>query len=149
MTKVQIVKNRKINLSTLYNRIKKRILDDRFHITSEVETDYVYHLRAEKTGVTEIIIGTVKDIELIIAGESESFAIIFTVGAWGKNIVTSGSTGYVVTSLIAGPAIIYGTMAATGSFVRAMAFEQDFWQQINKEIEAISGKPPAKEKEED
>jgi len=67
MTKIQIVKNKKIEIKTLYNRIKTKLVEDNFHITSDVQTDYVYHLRAEKTGVTEIIIGAVKDIELIIA----------------------------------------------------------------------------------
>ncbi len=138
MTKIQIVKNRKVNLNTLYNKLRKGLLDDHFHITSDVQTDYVYHLRAEKTGVTEIIIGAVKDIELIIAGDCCSFAVCFSVGAWGKNMVTSGSTGYVVTSLLSGPAIFYGGMAATSSFVRAIAYEQEFWQTINKEIEKIN-----------
>jgi len=138
MTKIQIVKNKKIKINTLYNRIKNRLLEDNFHVTSDVQTDYVYHLRAEKTGVTEIIIGAVKEIELIIAGEQDSFAVVFSVAAWGKNLVTSSSTGYIVTSLLAGPAVFYGGMAATSSFVRAVAYEQDFWIIINKEIEKIA-----------
>jgi len=137
MTKIQIVKNKKIELKPLYNRIKKELLEDNFHVTSDVQTDFVYHLRAEKTGVTEIIIGAVKDIELIIAGEVDSFAVVFSVGAWGKNMITSGSTGYVVTSLLAGPAALYGGVVATGSFVRAVAYEQEVWMMINKEIENI------------
>ena len=141
MTKIQIVKNKKIEPETLYNRIKGKLLEDNFHFTSDVQTDYVYHLRAEKTGVTEIIIGAVKDIELIIAGDKDSFAIVFTVGSWGKNLVTSGSTGYIVTSLLAGPAVFYGGMAATGSFVRAVAYEHEIWQLINKEIEKIGKRP--------
>lgn len=135
MTKIQIIKNKKMEPRSLYNKIKNKLVEDNFHITSDVQTDYVYHLRAEKTGVTEIIIGAVKDIELIIAGERESFAIVFTVGAWGKNMVTSGSTGYIVTSLLAGPAVFYGGMAATGSFVRAIGYEQEIWHLINKELE--------------
>ena len=135
MTKKQIVKNNKIEPKSLYNKIKNKLIEDNFHVTSDVQTDYVYHLRAEKTGVTEIIIGAVKDIELIVAGEKSSYAIVFSVGAWGKNMVTSGSTGYIVTSLLAGPAVFYGGMAATGSFVRAVAYEQEIWHIINKELE--------------
>ena len=51
MTKIQIVKNKRIKLDTLYNKLKKRLLEDHFHVTSDVQTDYVYHLRAEKTGI--------------------------------------------------------------------------------------------------
>lgn len=133
-----MIKEKNVDLKTLYNRIKKILLKDKFHFTSDVQTDFVYHLRAEKTGVTEIIIGAVKDVELILAGDSDSFAVVLTVGAWGKNIVTSGSTGFVITSLLAGPAALYGGMAATGSYVRAVAYESDFLFVINKEIENIS-----------
>jgi len=138
MTKIQIVKNKKIGLEKLYNSIKKKLAEDNFHVTSDVQTDFVYHLRAEKIGVTEIIIGAVKDIELIIAGESDSFAVVLSVGAWGKNMLTSGSAGYIVTSILAGPAVLYGGMAATGSYVRAIAYEQDTWQMINEILEKIS-----------
>jgi hypothetical protein len=53
-------------------------------------------------------------------------------------MITSGSTGYMLTSLLSGPAALYGGMVATGSFVRAVAYEQDFWQVINNEIERIA-----------
>ena len=140
MTKIKIIKDKKINLDTLYNRIKKNLLEDKFHITSDVQTDNVYHLRAEKTGVTEIIIGAVKDIELIIAGDEDAFAVVFTAGAWGKNMLTSGSTGFMVASLLAAPAAFYGGAAATGSFVRAVAYEMEAMQMIEKEIEAAGRK---------
>lgn len=138
MTRVQVFKGKNTPLETLYRRVRKKLLEDDFRVTSEVQTDHVYHLRAEKTGVTEIIIGAVRDVEIIIAGESNSFAVIFTVGAWGKNIVSSGSTGYIVTSLIAGPAAVYGGLAATTSYIRAVAYEGDFWKEIEKHINLLS-----------
>jgi len=145
LTKTQLFKNKAVNLETFYRKIKRRLLKDDFRLTSEAMTEHVYHMRAEKTGVTEIIIGAVRDIELIIAGEPNSFAVIFTVGAWGKNIVSSGSTGYIVTSLISGPAVVYGGLAATTSYVRAMAYENDFWKEIEKYIELQSKETKHKE----
>ncbi|MBN2336173.1 hypothetical protein JXL21_11485 [Candidatus Bathyarchaeota archaeon] len=138
MTKTQLFKNKAVNLASLYGQIKRRLLEDDFRLTSEVQTEHVYHMRGEKTGVTEIIIGAVRDIELIIAGEPDSFAVIFTVGAWGKNIVSSGSTGFIVTSLVAGPAAVYGGLAATTSYIRAVAYEGDFWKEIEKYIDLQS-----------
>lgn len=145
MTKTQLFKGKAVNLETLYRKIKRRLLEDDFRLTSEAQTEHVYHMRAEKTGVTEIIIGAVRDIELIIAGEPDSFAVIFTVGAWGKNIVSSGSTGYIVTSLIAGPAAVYGGLAATTSYIRAVAYEGDFWMEIEKYIDLQSKESKRKE----
>lgn|GEM_PF-4690463 len=134
MTKTQLFKNKAINLETLYRKIKRRLLEDDFRLTSEVQTEHVYHLRAEKTGVTEIIIGAVRDIELIIAGEPNSFAVIFTVGAWGKNLAISGATGFIVASTIAAPAVVVGTVAAAGSYLTAIKFEEQLYKRIEDEI---------------
>jgi len=134
LTKTQLFKNKAINLETLYRKIKRRLLEDDFRLTSEVQTEHVYHLRAEKTGVTEIIIGAVRDIELIIAGEPNSFAVIFTVGAWGKNLAISGATGFIVASTIAAPAVVVGTVAAAGSYLTAIKFEEQLYKRIEDEI---------------
>ena len=135
ITKVQVFKKRNIKLSSLYNRLKKKLDHDDFRIISDIVTENVYHLRAEKAGIKEIVIGAVRDIELVIAGDSTAFVIIFTVGAWGKNITVSGGMGYVVASLAAGPGVVWGGIAATGSYVQAIAYEKDFWEYILKEID--------------
>lgn len=137
MTKVQLFKNKNIELSRLYNFIKRKLVEDDFVFTSEVQTEHVYHLRAEKTGVARIIIGGVRDIELILAGEPESFAIVFSVGAWGKNLMTSGTTGFVVASLASGPAVAYGGFAAAGSYLTAVGYEQETWKEFQKYIDLI------------
>lgn len=144
MTKVHIFKDTAFELEKLYQRVKDKLLQDKFKITSEVQTDHVHHLRAEKTGVKEIIIGAVRDVELIIAGEPKSFAVIISAGAWGANIVTSGTTGYVVTTLLEGPAAIYGSLAAMGSYVRAVAYENDLWFIVNREVKSLETDDPLK-----
>jgi hypothetical protein len=137
MTKVQIFKNKKIDLEKLYRFIKRKFIEDDFVLTSEVQTEYVYHLRAEKTGVARIVIGGVRDVELIIAGEPNGFALVFSVGAWGKNIVTSGATGYIVASLASGPAVAYGGFAAAGSYLTALGYEQDVWKEYQNYIDLL------------
>ena len=128
VTKVQIFKNKKIDLAKLYRLIKRKLVEDDFIFTSEVQTEHVFHLRAEKAGVARIIVGGVRDIELILAGEPNGFALVLSVGAWGKNLMTSGTTGFVVASLAAGPAVAYGGFAAAGSYLTAVGYEQDMWK---------------------
>lgn len=140
MTKVQIFKDKNIDLGVLYERLKAIVLADKFRITRDETTENVHHLRAEKTEIKKIIIGAVRDIELIIAGEPDAFAIILSVGAWGKNLVFSGTVGYIVAAVAEGPAVAFGGLAAAGSYIRAYTYEQDFWSEILKEVEKLSKK---------
>ncbi|MFH2112075.1 MAG: hypothetical protein ABIJ47_12550 [Candidatus Bathyarchaeota archaeon] len=135
MTRVQIFKVKNVDLGSLYKRLKRSIEDDNFKVTSDVVTENVYHLRAEKTGLKNIIIGSVRDIELVIAGDPSSFAVVFNVGAWGQNLSITGSAGYVVATLVEGPALAWGGIAAAGSYVKAVAYERDFWQTILNEVD--------------
>jgi len=135
VTRVQILKGKNVDLGSIYKRLRRSIEDDNFNVTSDVVTENVYHLRAEKTGLKNIIIGSVRDIELVIAGDPSSFAIVFNVGAWGQNLSITGSAGYIVATLVEGPAIAWGGIAAAGSYVKAVAYERDFWQTIMNEVD--------------
>ena len=135
MTRVQIFKVKKVDLGSLYKRLKRSIEDDNFKVTSDVVTENVYHLKAEKTGLKQIIIGSVRDIELVIAGDPSSFAVVFNAGAWGQNLSITGSAGYIVATLVEGPALAWGGIAAAGSYVKAVAYERDFWQIILNEVD--------------
>ena len=135
MTRVQIFKGKGADLGSLYKRLKRNIEEDNFHITSDVVTENVYHLRAEKTGLKQIIIGSIRDIELVVAGDPSSFAVVFNAGAWGQNLSITGSAGYIVATLVEGPALAWGGIAAAGSYVKAVAYERDFWQVILNEVE--------------
>ena len=135
MTRVQIFKGKNVDLGSLYKRLKRSIEDDNFKVTSDVVTENVYHLRAEKTGLKNVIIGSVRDIELVIAGDPSSFAVVFNAGAWGQNLSITGSAGYVVATLVEGPALAWGGIAAAGSYVKAVAYERDFWQIILNEVD--------------
>jgi hypothetical protein len=135
VTRVQIFKGKNVDMGSLYRRLRRSLEDDDFKVTSDVVTENVYHLRAEKTGLKNIIIGSVRDIELVIAGDPSSFAVVFNVGAWGQNLSVTGSAGYIVATMVEGPALAWGGIAAAGSYVKAMAYERDFWQTILKEVE--------------
>ena len=76
----------------------------------------------------------VRDIEFIIAGDPDNFAVVLIVGAWGKNLAISGATGFVVASAIAAPAVVVGTVAAVGSYLTAIKFEERLYKRIEDEI---------------
>ncbi|GAH71412.1 unnamed protein product, partial [marine sediment metagenome] len=97
-------------------------------------TENAYHIRAVKTQVTRIIVGATRDVEVVVAGDPENFAVVLIIGAWGKNLAISGATGFVVASTIAAPAIVVGTLAAAGSYLTAIKFEEQLYKRIEDEI---------------
>lgn len=140
MTKLVKVEGKKVDLKALYDRVKGMLLKDNFRITKDEETENAYHLKANKAGVTRIVIGAVRDVEVIVAGDPDIFAVVLIVGAWGKNIAFSTTTGYVVASAATGLGAAAGAVAAVGSFIMAKAFEDKLFEKILAEIEENSSK---------
>lgn len=140
MTKISVFEGKNVDLKMLYDNVKDEVLKEKFNITKDEVTENSYHLRAIKTGVARIIIGATRDIEIIIAGEPDAFAVCMMVGAWGKNIAFSTATGYVVATAAAGPAIAAGAIAAAGSYATSKAFEENLFNKITDEIEKLSKK---------
>ena len=127
-------------LKKLYGNVKNMLMAEKFGITRDEATENSYHLKANKTGVARIIVGATRNVELLIAGEPNAFAVTLSVGAWGKNLATSAGAGYVVATLVAAPAVAVGTVAAAGSYITARKFEGDFWNRITAEVNKLSKK---------
>jgi len=140
MTKVGSFEGRSVDLKTLYGNVKKMLMAEKFGVTRDETTDNSYHLKANKTGVARIIVGATRNVELVIAGEPDAFAVTLSVGAWGKNLAFSGAAGYIIASAVAAPAVAVGTVAAAGSYITARKFEGDFWNKITEEINKLAKK---------
>jgi hypothetical protein len=118
----------------LYASIKKMLEDEKFRIVKDDITENAYHIRAVKTQVTRIILGAARDVEVVVAGDPDNFAVVLIVGSWGKNLAISGATGFVVASTVAAPAVVVGTVAAAGSYLTAIKFEEQLYKRIEEEI---------------
>ena len=140
MTKVGTFEGRNVDLKRLYGNVKKMLMDEKFGITKDEATENAHHLKAVKRGVTRIILGQVRDVSLVIAGEPNAFAVTLSVGAWGKNLAITGAAGYVVASAVAAPAAPVGAIAAAGSYITAKKFEGNFWNKITAEVNKLSKK---------
>jgi hypothetical protein len=130
------VEGKNVDLAKLYNIIKKDLIEENFKVVKDDLTEKAYHIRAVKTHVTRIIIGAARDVEIIIAGDPNNFAVVILVGAWGKNLAVSATTGFVVASTIAAPAALaVGSIAAAGSYITAKMFEDKLLEEIQENIE--------------
>lgn len=135
MTRLMKVAGGAVDLGMLYASIKRMLEDEKFRIVRDDVTENAYHIRGVKTQVTRIIVGAARDVEVVIAGDPDNFAVVLIVGAWGKNLAISGATGFVVASTVAAPAAaVVGTVAAAGSYLTAVKFEERLYKRIEEEI---------------
>jgi len=134
MTRLMKVEGGAVDLNLLYASIKKMLEKEKFRVVRDDVTENAYHIRAVKTQVTRIIVGAARDVEVVIAGDPDNFAVVLIVGSWGKNLAISGATGFVVASTVAAPAVVVGTVVAAGSYLTAVKFEEQLYKRIEDEI---------------
>ena len=137
MTKLAKYEELSVDLDKLAQKIRKLLEKEKFKIVKDDRTENAIHIRAVKSQITRIVIGTARDIEIVIAGDPDNFAVILVVGAWGKNLAISATTGFVVASTIAAPAVAAGTVLAAGSYLTSVNFEEKLFDKIEKEAHKL------------
>jgi len=139
VTKLLHMEGKNTDLEKLYASVKNFLLKENFNIVKDDVTEKAYHLRAVKTHVTRIIIGAARDVEVVIAGDPNNYAVIILVGAWGKNMAVSATTGFIIASTVAAPAALaVGSIAAAGSYLTAKMFEEKLHDKIASKISEFS-----------
>jgi len=117
--------------SGLYDQIKKYLKDQKLDIIHEEKEENFWDLKAHKGTKGSVVIGNVRDVEVMISGTQDNHDLILRTGAWGKDIIVPAA---IAGALTAGLATI---PAAAVSAYRAHAFERNFWNFIQKTIAEI------------
>ena len=117
-----------VDVSQLYDQIKKYLKDLKLDIIHEEKEENYWDLKAHKGSLSSVIIGNVRDVEVMISGTEANYDLILRTGAWGKDII--------VPTVIAGAltAGIAAIPAAAASSYRAHRFEKNFWDFIKKTL---------------
>ena len=125
--KHEVFSNKNIDPSELYDKIKKYLVENGFRVESEDVIDKFWDLRAKKSGLKNIVSGTIRDIDVIIAGDKEKFEVQLKTGAWGRDILIPTIEGIAVFGTI-------GLVAAPAEAYFAHKFEEDLWKYIKEWI---------------
>jgi hypothetical protein len=105
--------------------------DKKLDIIHEEKLDNFWDLKAHKGTKGSVIIGNVRDVEVMISGTAGDFDLILRTGAWGKDILVPAVIAGVLTAGI-------GAVVAGGaSAYRAHAFEKHFWNFVQKTLAEI------------
>ena len=120
-----------VEVSQLYDQIRNYLKDKKLDVISEEKEDNFWDLKAHKGTRGSVIIGNVRDVEVMISGREGNYDLILRTGAWGKDIVVPAVIAGVLTAGV-------GALVAGGaSAYRAHAFERDFWNFVQKTLADI------------
>jgi hypothetical protein len=89
-----------------------------------------WSIKAHKGGKGSVIIGNVREAEVMISGSNDNYDLILRTGAWGRDIIVPAAIASVVTL---GVGAVVGGIEA----YRAHTFEKNFWEYSNKMISNI------------
>jgi hypothetical protein len=120
-----------VEISQLYDQIRNYMKDKKLDIIHEEKEDNFWDLKAHKGTRGSVIIGNVRDVEVMISGAEGNYDLILRTGAWGKDIVVPAVIAGVLTAGV-------GAVVAGGaSAYRAHAFEKHFWDFVQKTLAEI------------
>lgn len=120
-----------VEVSELHDKIKKYLQDLKLDIIHEEKIENYWNIKAHKGTKGSVIIGNVRDVEVMLSGTEGNYDLILRTGAWGKDIIVPTA---IATVLTAGVATI--PVAAVSAF-RAHTFEKNFWDYIKNTLAEI------------
>src|SRR6478735_12756232 len=126
-----------VDVSRLYEEIKKYMQGLKLDIIHEDKLENFWNIKAHKGTKGSVIIGNVRDVEVMISGKEGNYDLVLRTGAWGKDIIVPTVIAGVLTAGTG--AVIVGGVSA----YRAHAFERNFWNFIKKALSEIGNKDAA------
>lgn len=72
--------------SAVYAHLKQFLISHGFQVDTESAQPNFWDLRASKKGVSRIVLGAVRDADLVVAGTRGKFEVQFRLGVWGKDL---------------------------------------------------------------
>jgi hypothetical protein len=108
----------------VYSHIKELLQSEDFKIQSEDVRDGFWDLVARKSSAERIVIGKVRDVDVIVAGAKGKFEVQLRAGVWGRDLAVPVVEGVATLGL-----------ATAVDLHSAHQFEEKMWEQIVHRID--------------
>lgn len=82
-----------VDPSDVYVHLRQLLTADGFHVDSESSQADLWDLRASKRGTARIVLGAVRDADVVVAGTRGKFEVQFNLGIWGKDLAVPAVEG--------------------------------------------------------
>jgi len=110
--------------SSVIELVKDLLLKENFKITSDDKQDDLLELHAKKTNKERIVLGKVRDVDVIVAGSKGKFEVQVHAGIWGRDLAIPSVEGLVT----------FGVATAL-ELHSGHEFEMRIWEQIVHSID--------------
>jgi hypothetical protein len=120
-----------VDVSQVYDQIRQYLKDQKLDIIHEEKLDNYWDLKAHKGTKGSVVIGNVRDVEVMISGTEGNYDLILRTGAWGRDIIVPAAIAGALTAGVG--AVVAGAVSAH----RAHVFEKNFWNYIQKTLADI------------
>ena len=115
---------RDIDPSEVYDLVKELLAKESFKITSDDQSNSMYEIHAKKSNKERIVLGRVRDVDVVIAGGKGKFEVQLHAGIWGRDMAIPAIEGIATLG-----------MATAAELHSGHEFEKRMWEQIVKKID--------------
>lgn len=81
--------------------MKKYLKNLKLDVISEEKEENYWDLKAHKGSLSSLVIGNVRDVEIMISGKEGNYDLVLRTGAWGKDIVVPTAIAGALTAGVA------------------------------------------------
>src|SRR5918995_5811938 len=121
-----------VEIKRLFDLIKKHLQEIELDIIHEATRENYWNLTAHKGSVGSIVVGNIRDVEIMISGTKGNHDLVLRTGAWGKDIIVPTAIWGAATAGIATIPV------ALAEIYRAHKFEKHFWDFVRQTTSDIA-----------
>ncbi|MBX8632103.1 MAG: zinc-ribbon domain-containing protein [Thermoplasmata archaeon] len=116
----------------LYEDVKQHLVSEGLKILLDEARDGFYEVKAHKGSALSVTIGAIRDVDVLITGNSTVCDVTLRTGAWGRDVAIPAVEGFIFFGILGGAA------AGGASYYMAHEFEKKFWNWLREDAQRIS-----------
>lgn len=113
-----------IDPKDVYSHIKEILQSQGFKIVVEEPKDGLLDMHARKSNIERIVMGRVRDVDVIVSGSKGKFEVQLHAGIWGRDLAIPAIEGVATLGI-----------ATAADLHSAHKFEEKIWEQIVNKID--------------
>jgi hypothetical protein len=111
--------NREIDPGEVFSRIKNLVESEGFRVVSEDVREGLWDLHARRSSVEKVVLGRVRDLDVVVAGRKGKFEVQLNAGIWGRDLAVPAIEGVATLGL-----------ATAAELHSARKFEEKLWEEV-------------------
>ncbi|MBX8631471.1 MAG: hypothetical protein KIY12_04590 [Thermoplasmata archaeon] len=113
-----------ISPEDVYSKVKELLIGEGFKITSEDVKEGIWDLHARKSSAERIVLGRIRDVDVVIAGSRGKFEVQLHAGIWGRDVAIPAIEGIATLGV-----------ATAAELHSGHDFEKRLWREIVADID--------------